>query len=78
MNMTTEITNCESDIASLAASHDADTRQWLLKDLGQWFSDPSDSRAYVLLGDPGVGRSVMAGVLEEGWTLRSCLLLSSQ
>ena len=60
-----EISNCESDIAFLAARHDAATRQWLLKDFDKWFSDPGDSRAYVLLGDPGVGKSVMAGVLAQ-------------
>ena len=61
----TEIANFESEIAYLAARHDADTRQWLLKDFDKWFSDPGDSRAYVLLGDPGVGKSVMAGVLAQ-------------
>jgi len=62
-----EIANCESDIAFFAARHDADTRQWLLKDFDKWFSDPGDSRAYVLLGYPGVGKSVMAGVLAQRW-----------
>ena len=61
----TEIANCESDIAFFAARHDPATRQWLLKDFDKWFSDPGDSRAYVLLGDPGVGKSVMAGVLAQ-------------
>ena len=61
----TEISHCESDIAFLAARHDADTREWLSKDFDKWFSDPGDSRAYVLLGDPGVGKSVMAGVLAQ-------------
>ena len=65
MLLFTEIANCESDIAFLAARHDADTRQWLLKDFDKWFSDPGDSRAYVVLGDPGVGKSVMAGVLAQ-------------
>ena len=63
MLLFTEIANCESDIAFLAARHDPATRQWLLKDFDKWFSDPGDSRAYVVLGDPGVGKSVMAGVL---------------
>ena len=60
-----EIANCESDIAFFAARCDAATRQWLLEDFDKWFSDPGDSRAYVLLGDPGVGKSVMAGVLAQ-------------
>ena len=61
----TEIANCEADIVFFAERHDEDTRQWLLKDFDKWFSDPGDSRAYVLLGDPGVGKSVMAGVLAQ-------------
>ena len=65
MLLFTEIANCDSDIAFLAARHDPATRQWLLKDFDKWFSDPGDSRAYVLLGDPGVGKSVMAGVLAQ-------------
>ena len=65
MLLVTEIANCEGDIAIFAGRHDVDTRQWLLKDFDKWFSDPGDSRAYVLLGDPGVGKSVMAGVLAQ-------------
>ena len=65
MLLFTEIANCDSDIAFFAARHDPATRQWLLKDFDKWFSDPGDSRAYVLLGDPGVGKSVMAGVLAQ-------------
>ena len=65
MLLFTEIANCESDIAFLAARYDPATRQWLLKDFDKWFKDPGDSRAYVLLGDPGVGKSVMAGVLAQ-------------
>ncbi len=36
-----------------------------MEDFDKWFSDPGDSRAYVLLGDPGIGKSVMAGVLAQ-------------
>jgi len=36
-----------------------------LTDFDKWFVDPGDSRAYVVLGDPGVGKSVMAGVLAQ-------------
>ena len=60
-----EIANCERDIAFFAERHDPDTRQWLFDDFNIWFSDPGDSRAYVLLGDAGVGKSVMAGVLAQ-------------
>ena len=65
MLLFTEIANCELDITFLAVRHDADTRQWLLKDFDKWFSDPGDSRVYVLLGDPAVGKSVMAGVMAQ-------------
>ena len=58
-----EIADCEGDIAFFAERHDPDTRQWLFDDFNIWFSDPGNSRAYVLLGDAGVGKSVMAGAL---------------
>ena len=60
-----EIANCESDIAFFAGRHHKDTRQWLFDDFDKWFSDPGDSRAYVLLGDAGVGKSVIAGALAQ-------------
>ena len=65
MPLISDIASCEADIAFFAARHDADTRQWLFEDFDNWFSDPGDSRAYVLLGDAGVGKSVMAGVLAQ-------------
>ena len=60
-----EIANCESDIAFFAGRHHKDTRQWLFDDFEKWLSDPCDSRAYVLLGDAGVGKSVIAGALAQ-------------
>ena len=60
-----EIANCESDIAFFAGRHHKDTRQWLFDDFDKWFIDPGDSRAYVLLGDAGVGKSVIAGALAQ-------------
>ena len=60
-----EISNCEADIAFFAGRHDEDTRLWLINDFHNWFSDPGDSRAYVLLGDAGVGKSVMSGALAQ-------------
>ena len=55
----------EADITFFAGRHDEDTRQWLFKDFDKWFSDPGDSRAYVLLGDAGIGKSVIAGALTQ-------------
>ena len=60
-----DIANCEADIAFFAGRHHKDTRQWLFDDFDKWFSDPGDSRAYVLLGDAGVGKSVIAGTLAQ-------------
>ena len=60
-----EFAYCEADITFFAARHDEDTRQWLFKDFDKWFSDPGDSRAYVLLGDAGIGKSVIAGALTQ-------------
>ena len=60
-----EFAYCEADITFFAARHDEDTRQWLFKDFDKWFSDPGYSRAYVLLGDAGIGKSVMAGALAQ-------------
>ena len=55
----------EADIAFFAKRHDPDTRKWLFEDFHAWFHNPGDSRAYVLLGDPGVGKSVVAGALTQ-------------
>ena len=60
-----EFAYCEADITFFAARHDEDTRQWLFEDFDKWFSDPGDSRAYVLLGDAGIGKSVIAGALTQ-------------
>ena len=61
-----EIANCDGDIEFFAARQDKDTRQWLFQDFDEWFSNPPEnSKAYVLLGDPGVGKSVMAGALAK-------------
>ncbi|XP_068722794.1 uncharacterized protein [Montipora capricornis] len=63
-----EIADCESDIKFFAERHDPDTRNWLFDDFNKWFSDPGESRAYVLLGDAGVGKSVIAGALAQRTT----------
>ncbi len=59
------ISSFEADISSLVKRYDPDTRQWFFDDFDAWFHHPGDSRAYVLLGDPGVGKSVMAAVLTQ-------------
>ena len=58
-----EFSNCEADINYYFKRYDPDTRQWLLNDFDTWFNNPGNSRAYVLLGDAAVGKSVMAAVI---------------
>ena len=60
-----EIASCEADITFFAERHHPDTRKWFFDDFYRWFEHPGKSRAYVLLGDAGVGKSVMAGVLAQ-------------
>ena len=55
----------DADITFFAERHDPHTRQWFFDDFYAWFRDPGNSRAYVLLGDPGVGKSVIAGALAQ-------------
>ena len=68
-----EFADWESDISFFAARCHENTRQWLFEDFEKWFSDPGDSRAYVLLGDPGVGKSVIAGALAKHKRDAGCL-----
>ena len=60
-----DFSTCEADIDYYFGQYDSDTRQWLLEDFDEWFKDPGDSRAYVLLGDAGVGKSVIAAVISQ-------------
>ena len=61
-----EIANCEGDIEFFAERLDKDTRQWLFEDFDDWFNNPrGNSKAYVVLGDAGVGKSVFAGALAK-------------
>ena len=60
-----EIASCEADITFFAERHHPDTRKWFFDDFYRWFENPGESRAYLLLGDAGVGKSVMAGVLAK-------------
>ena len=60
-----DFSSCEADIDYYAKRYDRDTRQWLLNDFDTWFCDSHESRAYVLLGDAAVGKSVMAAVIAQ-------------
>ncbi len=60
-----DFSSCETDIDYNVQRYDPDTRRWFLNDFDAWFSDPEKSRAYVLLGDAAVGKSVMAAVIAK-------------
>ncbi|XP_015780920.1 PREDICTED: uncharacterized protein LOC107358863 isoform X2 [Acropora digitifera] len=60
-----EFSSFELDIEYFAKFYDKATRHWLFADFDRWFSDPGDSRAYVLLGDAGVGKTVIAAALAK-------------
>ncbi|XP_028414763.1 LOW QUALITY PROTEIN: uncharacterized protein LOC114537853 [Dendronephthya gigantea] len=64
-NISYGFSDCTSDIEYFAGRYDPDTRLWLLQDFNKWFSDSGNSRAYVLLGDAAVGKSVMAAVVAQ-------------
>ena len=75
-----EISVFDADIKFFADRHHPDVRQWFFDDFEAWFQDPGNSRAYVLLGDPGVEKSVIGVALakrinEKDWTVRCSLLL---
>ena len=55
----------DADIKFFAERHDPRTRKWFFDDFNTWFHNPGNTRAYVLLGDPGVGKSVIAGALAQ-------------
>ena len=56
---------CEADLLHHFKRYDPDTRQWLLKEFYAWFNNSKESRAYVLLGDAAVGKSVIAAVIAQ-------------
>ncbi|XP_028407378.1 uncharacterized protein LOC114530010 isoform X2 [Dendronephthya gigantea] len=64
-NISYGFSDCTSDIEYFAGRYDPDTRLWLLQDFNKWFSDSGNSRAYVLLGDAAVGKSVVAAVVAQ-------------
>ncbi|XP_067052277.1 uncharacterized protein [Acropora muricata] len=57
------ISDFTTDIDFFGKFYDDVTRHWLFAKFDAWFRDPGDSRAYVLLGDAGVGKSVIAAEL---------------
>ena len=59
-----DFANCVSDITNNANLLHENTRQWFFEKFDKWFSGP-DSRAFVLLGDAGVGKSVIAGAMAQ-------------
>ena len=65
MFLISDFSTCEADINYNVQRYDPDTRRWLLNDFDAWFSDPDKSRAYVLLADAAVGKSVMAAVIAK-------------
>ena len=60
-----DFSDCTSDIIFFAERYDPSTRNWFVNDFNSWFNDSGNSRAYVLLGDAGVGKSVMAAVIAQ-------------
>ena len=59
------VSDFKLDIDYFAKFFDPDTRSWLFADFDRWFSYPGDARAYVLLGDAGVGKTVVAAALAK-------------
>ena len=70
---TSEIDIDETQINFFAERRHPETRKWLLDDFNRWFMNPGEMRAFVLLGDAGVGKSVMAGVLAQKYAEKGSL-----
>ena len=70
---TSEIDIDETEINFFAERRHPKTRKWLLDDFNRWFMNPGKMRAFVLLGDAGVGKSVMAGVLAQKYAAKGRL-----
>ena len=70
---TSEIDIDETEINFFAERRHPKTRKWLLDDFKRWFKNPGEMRAFVLLGDAGVGKSVMAGVLAQKYAAKGRL-----
>ncbi|KAJ3339231.1 hypothetical protein HDU83_007722 [Entophlyctis luteolus] len=63
----------EQERSRLRDAHKHGTREWLLNDVLSWVSDTNSSRVMWLQGGPGVGKSVIAGLVAD--RLQSKLLL---
>ena len=70
---TSEIDIDEREINFFAERRHPKTRKWLLDDFKRWFKNPGEMRAFVLLGDAGIGQSVMAGVLAQKYAAKGRL-----
>ncbi|XP_046856185.1 uncharacterized protein LOC124449294 [Xenia sp. Carnegie-2017] len=60
-----DFANCDSDIDLHYQKFDPETRKWLIDDFSAWFKKPAESRAFVFMGDAGVGKTVMAAAIAQ-------------
>ncbi|XP_046854669.1 uncharacterized protein LOC124447731 isoform X2 [Xenia sp. Carnegie-2017] len=56
---------CDSDIDLHYQKFDPQTRKWLINDFSAWFDEPGESRAFVFMGDAGVGKTVMSAAIAQ-------------
>ncbi|XP_046854698.1 uncharacterized protein LOC124447740 isoform X2 [Xenia sp. Carnegie-2017] len=56
---------CDSDIDFHYQKFDPETRKWLIEDFSAWFEKPGESRAFVFMGDAGVGKTVMSAAIAQ-------------
>ncbi|XP_046854702.1 uncharacterized protein LOC124447743 isoform X2 [Xenia sp. Carnegie-2017] len=56
---------CDSDINLHYRKFDQKTRKWLINDFSTWFDEPGESRAFVFMGDAGVGKTVMSAAIAQ-------------
>ncbi|XP_046856499.1 uncharacterized protein LOC124449606 [Xenia sp. Carnegie-2017] len=60
-----DFANCDSDIDVHYQKFDPETRKWLINDFSAWFDEPGESRAFVFMGDAGVGKTVMSAAIAQ-------------
>ncbi|XP_046856186.1 uncharacterized protein LOC124449295 [Xenia sp. Carnegie-2017] len=56
---------CDSDIDLYYQKFDQKTRKWFINDFSAWFDEPGESRAFVFMGDAGVGKTVMSAAIAQ-------------